>query len=459
MRRSFVRAILVIIAIAPSIAFAQDAVSILQTMHQKQLERWKGVNDYIVDQTLKGQSNKMYFQRTEITDKNGAVQTLFLPISANQRKTGSCNTSAVQMTPEAWEAYAQGSEMLGAGMGEEIESGLEDAGLPRGLLAATGSSPTASFDPRVMMNSNAKFARGMAQAQRHQAGESARNEASVAQSADQMTQFIETAQLLGTETIDGRSAYHLRSDSINQVSEDESREYRMEAMSLWIDTKEYVPLRMKVDGTMTSGKETKPLSIETLPTDYRTVPGSNMYEPYKQVMKISGMMDAAQEAKMREAAEKMADFEKQMEGMPPSQRKMMEQMMGPQLEMMRSMSSGGGFQAETIVRSIEVNPGAVAEDGSPCPAAVSKPVEPVEAVPAESTALMMNVSLVKMIQESLVTLGYDPGNTIGELTKQTVVAISKFQADNGMEVTGQPTPQLAGILAAKAGRVKKASVE
>jgi hypothetical protein len=45
-------------------------------------------------------------------------------------------------------------------------------------------------------------------------------------------------------------------------------------------------------------------------------------------------------------------------------------------------------------------------------------------------------------------LGYDPGNTNGELTKTTVVAISKYQAGNGMEVTGEATPQLAGVLAA-----------
>lgn len=451
MHRSFARTILVIMTTVPSIAFAQDAVSILQTMQQKQLERWKGVNDYVVNQALNGHSSEMYFQRTEVTDNSGAVQTMFLPISANQRKTGSCTTGTVQMTPDAWEAYAQGSEMLGAGMGEEIESGLEDAGLPRGLLAATGSSPTATFDPRVMMGSNARFARAIADSQRHQAGEGARNQASAAESADQMIQFIETAQLLGTETIDGRAAYHLRSESINQLSKDEGREYRMEAMSLWIDTKEYVPLRMKIDGTLTSGKETKPLSIENLQTDYRTVPGSNMFESYKQVMKISGMMDAAQEAEMREAAVKMAEFEKQMASMPPNQRQMMEQMMGPQLEMMRKMSSGGDFQLETIVRSIIVNPGAVAEDGSLCPAGDSKPVE---AAPAESTAASMNVNMIKIIQESLVKLGYDPGNTDGELTKQTVVAISKFQAANGMEVTGQPTPQLAGILAAKADKVQ-----
>jgi peptidoglycan hydrolase-like protein with peptidoglycan-binding domain len=57
--------------------------------------------------------------------------------------------------------------------------------------------------------------------------------------------------------------------------------------------------------------------------------------------------------------------------------------------------------------------------------------------------------LVQSIQRDLVALGYDPGNTRGELSTPTVVAISKFQAENNLEVTGEATPQLAGILAAK----------
>lgn len=63
--------------------------------------------------------------------------------------------------------------------------------------------------------------------------------------------------------------------------------------------------------------------------------------------------------------------------------------------------------------------------------------------------------LTAMIQVDLVNLGYEVDNTGGELTIQTVIAISKFQAENEMEVTGEATPQLAGILSA---RVDKQSV-
>lgn len=56
--------------------------------------------------------------------------------------------------------------------------------------------------------------------------------------------------------------------------------------------------------------------------------------------------------------------------------------------------------------------------------------------------------LTKIIQEDLVALGYDAGEANGELTTATIVAISKFQAENSLEVTGEPSPQLAGVIKA-----------
>ncbi|MGD2129393.1 MAG: peptidoglycan-binding domain-containing protein [Lysobacterales bacterium] len=58
-------------------------------------------------------------------------------------------------------------------------------------------------------------------------------------------------------------------------------------------------------------------------------------------------------------------------------------------------------------------------------------------------------SLTQIVQKDLVTLGYDPGNTSGEASTATIVAISKFQAEHDLEVTGEATPQLAGILKAE----------
>lgn len=56
--------------------------------------------------------------------------------------------------------------------------------------------------------------------------------------------------------------------------------------------------------------------------------------------------------------------------------------------------------------------------------------------------------LVLLVQQELQALGYDPGAVDGEMSTKTAIAISKFQAEQGLEVTGEVTPQLAGILKA-----------
>lgn len=63
-------------------------------------------------------------------------------------------------------------------------------------------------------------------------------------------------------------------------------------------------------------------------------------------------------------------------------------------------------------------------------------------------AALADPELVKMAQEELTALGYEPGNTQGEMTTETIVAVSKFQAEHNMAVTGEVTPQLIGVLRA-----------
>ena len=72
------------------------------------------------------------------------------------------------------------------------------------------------------------------------------------------------------------------------------------------------------------------------------------------------------------------------------------------------------------------------------------------------TAFLIPVALAdeltEIIQKDLTAMGYDPGNISGEATMETVIAISKFQAENNLEVTGQPTPQLAGIIKSRSNQ-------
>jgi hypothetical protein len=373
--------------------------------------------------------------------------------------------------------------MMGAGMGEEIDRGMEEAGLPSVLLGGGGGGTGGGFlsmDPRSQMADVAAFSRIAADAERQRAAQPELERANARENVNQMAQFMDMATLVGTETVDGRTAFHLRAENVNQVHKEDDQEFNMQHISMWIDAKEYVPLKMKVDGIVTSKDGTRPMTIENLQTDYRVVPNSKMYESYKRVMKISGMMTPEQEAQMAEAQQQMAqyeeqmgdyeqqraEFEKQLESMPPAQRKMMETMMGPRLDAIKRMTDGGGFNTEIIVHSITVNPAVLAIDGTPCPASSANQVQLVAVEdqndgPYEesTTAAIMERGMVEMIQGDLNTLGYNTGTVTGEMNTQTAIAISQYQAENDMDVTGEVSPQLAGVLAARANRVREEAAD
>ena len=56
--------------------------------------------------------------------------------------------------------------------------------------------------------------------------------------------------------------------------------------------------------------------------------------------------------------------------------------------------------------------------------------------------------LTEMVQRDLTALGYDTGGVTGSASTRTIIAVSRFQAENNLEPTGEITPQLAGVIQA-----------
>jgi hypothetical protein len=177
----------------------------------------------------------------------------------------------------------------------------------------------------------------------------------------------------------------------------------------------------RFEGTMQEADGTsRPFFIEVLNSDYRHVPGCGLYEPYRHVMRMGGMLGEEEMAQMEEARAQLAEFEQQLASMPPAQRAMVEGMMGSQMDTVRNMAASGAIESVQEVEEIICNPDL---------RAMFSPVDP---------ALEL-----AQIQRDLVTLGYMPGNTDGVLDTLTEIAISQFQAEHGMAVTGQPSTDLA----------------
>jgi len=128
-----------------------------------------------------------------------------------------------------------------------------------------------------------------------------------------------------------------------------------------------------------------------------------------------------------EMSEAMQEYNAAMEQMTPEQRAMMESMgMG---DMMGQMMGG-----------------AAAAGGQP-PGSSTSP--PDAACDSPSSRELTTDDMLQTVQKHLHALGYDPGNTDGDESFMTTIAISQFQAEKGIEATGEVTPQLLGILSAE----------
>lgn len=255
--------------------------------------------------------------------------------------------------------------------------------------------------------------------------------------AEQANALFANVREVGIEQIDGRAAMHLGFPIPSQASAAaatvDNQEFVPTGASMWIDTEEYVILKHRVEGTVTADGAMREFFIETVNSDYRDVPGSDMYEPYRRVMRMGGMLNDEQMAQMEEARRQLAEFDRQMASMPPEQRSMMEAMMGGQMDAVRGLADGGVFEYVEVIDEILVN-------------------SDLNALFSVGPNVFGADNLLQQIQEDLVTLGYEPGNTDGIPDTLTSIAISQFQAEQALEVTGEPSPQLAGILAAEVDR-------
>jgi hypothetical protein len=366
-----------------------------------------------------------------------------------------------EMMAEFMNQYSKGALMLGAAAEQQMPGGMSDesigmviedvnggcsmvqqeidqygysesiaVGRPVGASPAgiNPMSPGSMFSPLVFMSGPACMARMVSDHMKAYSPES--DAATAARHSQGLTTAVTTVAYSGIDNLSSGPAYHLTANGLNysQLSDDGVR-MTISEMHAWIDAGLMARRKMRFAGVMEQDNQSRDFFMEIEFDDFRKVSNSLLHEPYREVLRMGGMLGPEEQAEMTDAQEKLAEFEKQMATMPASQRAMMESMMGGQLAQMRNMVNGGAVEFEIITSAIRINPDF--SSGGP-----------------SMHDAFSGDNLVKIIQGHLVTLGYDPGNTNGDLSKATVVAITKFEAANGMPVTGQATPQLAGILAA-----------
>ena len=338
----------------------------------------------------------------------------------------------------------QAQGMINDGMKEEMMAQSPELGmLAQGLAAGNlGGAVDPWVNPFQMIGLGGAFVLAGAQALDEAAVDIARG-AEVARAEQQARrELMERGQYVGSLNFNGHTALEYLVEGINQVIEvDGGGTFTMVDARMWFDADELVMLKHRIDGIARQDGNDVPFYIETESKDYRNVPGSNLYEPYETVSRMGGMLDEKQMAEMAEAKAQLDEFDKQMAAMPRDQRAMVENMMGGQMDMLRTLVDTGAFESSQKVLEIYVNPDLAALYGAN-----------VDAAAAMGEQQGTGGNLIARIQSDLHELGYDPGPVNGELTTPTVIAISQFQSEKGLEVTGEATESLASVLADELGR-------
>lgn len=163
--------------------------------------------------------------------------------------------------------------------------------------------------------------------------------------------IAERAQVNGTEVVDGHPCWVVVVDDLSDLDLGSDMgqlgSFAPKKGSFYFDTDDYLVRRMYLEGEITKAGQVSPMSAETLLTDYRDDGGFPW--PYSTQVTAEGVGE-----QLAEAQKTLAQMEETLAGMDPSQRAMMEKMMGPQIAKLRESVAGGQFKITVITKEVRV---------------------------------------------------------------------------------------------------------
>jgi hypothetical protein len=171
--------------------------------------------------------------------------------------------------------------------------------------------------------------------------------------------FGQTARMVGTEEVANRPAFHLRVEDFTGIELPESDvEFEPTGASLWIDTEDYVPLRMLVEGRATADGSTGDITIEKVSHAWNNDEG--LFLAHEEIMRLGGAMfvaDEEQREQMQEALDQLAEMDAQLDGLTQDQKDMLMSRLRPQILQLQRMARGEPLTVVTNVVEVRVNEG------------------------------------------------------------------------------------------------------
>jgi hypothetical protein len=169
-------------------------------------------------------------------------------------------------------------------------------------------------------------------------------------------EFARRAQHEGREQIDGYDVHVLEMSDLTgmgfgpDVSPDS--DFEPKRGRLFIDADTYAVRRLEFEGEMTNEQGVQEVTMTVDMTDYREVQG--MLVAYRTVISIEGLGEAIDP----ETRAQFEEMQRELENMPPAQRRMVESLMADRLEQFQALLEGDGpMKIETTVREVRVNAG------------------------------------------------------------------------------------------------------
>jgi|GEM_PF-1024880 hypothetical protein len=363
--RTITRICTIAVAALPAASLAESPLQIYDKMQEQEQAGIRDNKDVTVRKRTMGIDQIDYYEAQAVPGlKNSDGEQMYVlrtvpPQELQQRQAagGMQNASAPELRAAA-DKIEKAGKMAHDAMQQEMQNAQLPGGLTDMLMSAPKDQPWLSPDPQSVAGMYATMLRGAAQGKEEQAARD--DPAAMAQERAAARDLIAAkSRVVGTESIDGNEAFHIAAENVGQRQvTDDGQEITLNTMNMWVDANAYVPLRLQIDGELDDGKQTRQIRIERDDKDYRHVDGcGRLYKPFLTVMKISGIMDEEQKAQMAEAQAKMAELDKQLAQMPASQRDMIMRQMGPQMEMMKNMASGGGIEIESRISEMHCNTG------------------------------------------------------------------------------------------------------
>lgn len=341
----------------PAVAAAQNAEQIFDRMFEQEAAGLQDIDSMLLGTETMGMTQLEYYEKTSAVNVNG--ETMYILRNVPPHEIGErqqAGNPLADATPGDLRRAADTIEEQTAVMEGEMKREMNDAGLPAlfgdMLMNPPPDEPWLSANPRHMGEMYGTMLRAAAEGKEEQAA----RDAAAFDGMQDRERIASMTQWLGETSIDGRPAHHLVASDLDHRQVSDGVEFTLNTINMWVDANDYVPLRLKMEGVLREGGETRAITIERHDQDYRRVPGcGSLNQPFRTVMTISGMMNAEQEAQMREAQAQMAEMEKQLQQMPAAQRDMVMRQMGPQMQMMKTMAAGGGMEVVSNIVELKCN--------------------------------------------------------------------------------------------------------